>query len=353
MIQGPFPAVKRNQGEIARCEKEFAFPRWFAYTLLGGEVPMTKYQLLGGILGLCTGDALGVPVEFRSRAELRLDPVTDMIGQGVHKQPPGTWSDDSALALCLAESLCSGYNLADLSERFVRALYEGYWTPWGKMFDIGGTTKEAIHRLRKKPADPTTAGGRDEHSNGNGSLSRILPLAFTLDSLDPGERWLRVSQVSSLTHAHPRSILACALYTEVALRLLAKPELQGAYLGTCAHARKSFAENPELHHYRRIISGELASAPESTIKSTGYVVDTLEAALWCLLTETSYEGTVLKAVNLGDDSDTIAAIAGGLAGILHGYAAIPTRWLDRLARRAEIEELGTRLFRSLGGKTKG
>ncbi len=314
---------------------------------------MTKNQLLGGILGLCTGDALGVPFEFKSREELRRHPVDDMGGPGVHNQPPGTWSDDGVLTLCLAESLCTGYDLADLSERFVRSLYEGYWTPWGKMFDIGGTTKEAIHKLKKKPKDLTSAGGRDEYSNGNGSLARVLPLAFTLGGLGCAERHRRVSEVSSLTHAHPRAVLGCELYIEMALRLLVGQDARSAYLGSCAYAQRHQSENSELAPYSRFLSGELGAATESSIKSTGYVIDTLEAAVWCLLSEKSYADVVLKAVNLGDDADTTAAVAGGLAGILYGRSAIPAKWLERIARRAEIEELGERLFRSIAGKSKG
>lgn len=313
---------------------------------------MTKSQVLGGILGLCIGDALGVPVEYRSRQSLREKPVTDLTGHGVHNQPPGTWSDDSTLSLCLAESLCSGYDPSDVGERFVRALYEGYWTPGGKMFDVGGTTKEAIHRLKKRPEDPTTAGSRDEYANGNGSLSRILPLAFTLGGLGCAERWQRVAAVSSLTHAHQRTILACAFYVELALRLLVNQEPRQAYVGVCAHARKNLVENEEISHYQRFLSGKLDEAPEDSIRSSGYVVDSLEASVWCFLTERTFRGVVLKAVNLGDDSDTTAALAGGIAGIAYGYSAIPSDWLDRLARRGEIEELAGRLFDSIVAQSK-
>ncbi|MGB4437301.1 MAG: ADP-ribosylglycohydrolase family protein, partial [Acetomicrobium sp.] len=144
---------------------------------------MKKDKVIGGLLGLCIGDALGVPVEFQSREKLKRNPVKDMMGYGTHNQPPGTWSDDSSLAFCLAESLCNGFDLQDIADKFVKWMYEGYWTPWGKAFDVGHTTQIAISRL-KKGVDPLESGPTDERSNGNGSLMRILPLIFYVEKMD-------------------------------------------------------------------------------------------------------------------------------------------------------------------------
>lgn len=182
---------------------------------------MVSYiKIVEGMLGLCIGDALGVPVEFSSREKLKQSPVVDLIGFGTFDQPVGTWSDDSSLVFCLAESLCEGYNLQDIADKFVRWYEEGYWTAHGEVFDIGNSTLQAIDRI-KRGSKPECAGGKTSYDNGNGSLMRILPLAFYLLRTDNiAERFSIIKDVSSITHAHLRSIMACFFYIELALELL-------------------------------------------------------------------------------------------------------------------------------------
>jgi len=165
---------------------------------------MKRNKILGGLFGLCIGDALGVPFESCSRDELKKNPVTTMVGYGVHNQPAGTWSDDSSLTFCLADSLCQGFNLDDIAGKFCKWLYEGYWTPYGKTFGVGNTTRQAISRLTKG-VNPEEAGGKSEYSNGNGSLMRILPLAYYLENAEAPKKFEIIHQLSSITHAHPRS----------------------------------------------------------------------------------------------------------------------------------------------------
>ncbi len=304
-------------------------------------------KVLGGLFGLCVGDALGVPVEFCSRSELKKQPVTDMIGYGTHGQPPGTWSDDSSLAFCLAESLCQGFDLQDIADRFCKWLDEGYWTPYGQVFDVGQTTHRAITRL-KKGINPIEAGERSEFSNGNGSLMRILPLVFYVEKLSQPEQFELTHQVSCLTHCHPRSQMACGIYIQFAVNLLRGQEPEEAYKGMAAEAIKYYSRLPyrcELSHFSRILESDISELPEESINSSGYVVDTLEASLWCFLNSNSYEETVLKAVNLGDDTDTTGAVAGGLAGLYYGLAAIPERWINQIARNQDIMNLGKKLNR--------
>lgn len=307
------------------------------------------------LLGVAVGDALGVPVEFTPREQLRHNPVTGMRGWGTHGQPAGTWSDDSSLTFCLAESLCIGYDLHDLASRFVDWKQKGYWSAHGRVFDIGIATSAAIGELARG-VNPVLAGGRDEDSNGNGSLMRILPLVAHLRFLPIGHRFDSVREVSSLTHAHIRSVIACFLYTEFALQLLAG-KLPGAairYLRT--EVLRFLQTNPlcpgaELRHFHRILfipaenSDQVAVEDEAVdqIRGSGYVVSSLEASLWCLFDTNSYESAVLAAVNLGDDTDTTAAITGGLAGLVYGSESIPGEWLSVLARRADITDLATRL----------
>jgi len=306
-------------------------------------------KVMGGLLGLAVGDALGVPVEFTPRSQLKKKPVTDFRGDGTHGQPPGTWSDDSSLAFCLAESLCRGFDLRDMANRFCRWLDEGYWTPHGRVFDVGSTTEKAIRRL-KEGVNPVEAGARDEDSNGNGSLMRILPLAYYVEKMSRPEQFELTHQVSCLTHCHPWSQMACGMYIQFAVNLLRGQEPEEAYKGMADEAIKYYSRLPyrcELPHFARILEANIQELPEESINSSGYVIDTLEASLWCFLNSKSYEETVLKAVNLGDDTDTTGAVAGGLAGLYYGLAAIPERWLNSLARKDDIMDLAQRLYKHI------
>lgn len=294
------------------------------------------------LFGLAVGDALGVPVEFKSREYLKENPVTDMIGYGTYNQPPGTWSDDSSLTFCLAESLCNGYNIQDQANMFVRWRYENHWTPYGRVFDIGIATRQAIEKM-KAGTPPIDCGGTDEHSNGNGSLMRILPLVFYIRNLPIEERWQKTKEVSSLTHAHIRSVMACFYYLEFA-RLLLEDESKVHVYRSLQSSIPEFwkilnLSSDEIDRFSRLQTGDISQLPEIGIQSTGYVLHTLEAAIWCLLTTENYKDCVLKAVNLGDDTDTTGAVVGGLAGLVYGVEGIPESWLKKLAAREEIEAL--------------
>lgn len=307
---------------------------------------MKKDKVLGGLVGLCVGDALGLPVEFVSREELKQNPVTDLIGYKTHNQPPGTWSDDSSLAFCIADSLRNGFNLSDIADKFVKWFEDGLWTPYGYAFDYGRITAAAIHRLAEG-IDPLKSGLTDEYSNGNGSLMRTLPLAFYLENLPQQEQFEITHKVSSITHAHPRSQIACGIYIQLAINLLKGESLNSAYEKTKTRVLNYYSNrepfNDELKHFERILIMDISGFPEDSIKSSGYVVDTLEASLWCLFNNDNYRDTALCAVNLGGDSDTTGAVAGGLAGIYYGYKNIPYEWIEKLARIDDIIRLGERL----------
>jgi ADP-ribosylglycohydrolase len=321
-----------------------------------------KNQIFGGILGLAVGDALGVPVEFQSREELRKNPVTDMRGYGTYNQPPGTWSDDTSLTLCLLDSLAhKKIDYADIMQRFLSWIDDGKYTAHDEIFDVGIATRKALQHFRKGTA-PLKCGGTSENDNGNGSLMRILPLAFYLHPFWR-EDFTRVEEsvgiihnVSSLTHAHKRSQIACGLYLSIAKNLFDETDLHNA-IYTGLETAKEYYENEkgytdDLKHYKCIFNINFAKLPEKEIKSTGYVVDTLEAALWCLLNTDNYKDCVLKAVNLGDDTDTVAAVAGGLAGMFYGVDGIPKEWLEKLARRDYIEKLCEDFYQSLCSYTR-
>ena len=313
------------------------------------------------LLGLAVGDALGVPVEFAPRAARRQDPVTGMRAYGTHQQPAGTWSDDSSLTFCLAETLArpggrSGApDLADFAQRSINWLDSAYWTAHDNVFDVGIATADAIRQLRNGKS-PLASGGTAENSNGNGSLMRILPLCFHLLDQPIAERFRITSAVSGVTHAHPRSVLGCFIYLEIARQLIFGLTKEIAYSTAIQQVNDFLASAPvvseaEIAHFHRVLqitrepyeAQILTDCQEGEISSSGYVVHTLEAALWCLLKHDTYAATVLAAVNLGDDTDTTGAVAGGLAGLAYGEAGIPAEWLAVLARRADIEDLAERL----------
>lgn len=307
-------------------------------------------KIKGALFGLAVGDALGVPVEFRSRTELQRAPISTMRGYGTWNQPPGTWSDDSSLAFCLAESLTNGYNLDDIAKNFTQWLQKGYWGAHHKVFDVGGATYHAIGRLIDGES-PLLSGGMMEEDNGNGSLMRIMPLLFAIKDLPVEERYIKVKEVSSLTHAHFRAVFACFIYLEFALQLLQGNTIDAAY-HNLQRSVKSFSVlnnfNPtEILLFQRILDADIRTVSEDKIHSSGYVLHTLEAALWCLLNTDNYYDAVLKAVNLGGDTDTTACVTGGLAGLLYGYDEILSVWVTALARKSDIDDLCERLFKSI------
>ncbi|MBC6698684.1 ADP-ribosylglycohydrolase family protein [Hymenobacter puniceus] len=305
-----------------------------------------EVQLRAALLGLAVGDALGVPVEFQSRAARRQDPVVHMREYGTHHQSAGTWSDDASLTFCLAEAIADGYTVGKLAENCCRWYYQNFWTPHGSVFDIGITTREAIQQL-KADDDLILAGGTDEYSNGNGALMRILPLAFYQTALPLKERFQLLFEASAVTHGHIRSAVACFLYLEMARHLRAGFTPAEAYAQLCAEAPAQLRELDipavEIAQFNYLFTGRLADLPVQVIRSGGYVMHTLEASLWCLLRHETYAETVLAAVNLGEDTDTTGAVTGGLAGLFYGEAAIPPEWLQVLARRPDIEDLAHRM----------
>jgi ADP-ribosylglycohydrolase len=300
-----------------------------------------KGKILGGLWGAVVGDALGVPVEFQSRERLRQDPVQDMRAYGTYDQPAGTWSDDSSMMLCTVECLLDGFDTGHLGSLFVRWLNEAHWTPWGNVFDVGGTTRQAINRL-KQGVEPEQAGLTDELSNGNGSLMRILPVALRYFDSPIEELLDHAHRASALTHRHIRCQIACGLYCAVVSEMIRGTKIKEAYLWAINSTKALYEQPPyseELPAFARVFSGDICALPESGIKSSGYVIHSLEASLWCLCNTESYADAVLRAVNLGEDTDTTAIVTGGLAGIEYGVDAIPSKWVDELARRTDLEVL--------------
>lgn len=298
------------------------------------------------LFGVAVADALGVPVEFKSREQIAKNPVTDMIGYGTYNLPPGTWSDDSSLALCLADALMLDFSLDKIAQNFVDWRYHNFWTPRGYVFDIGIATQEAIINLTKGTR-PELAGGWAVHSNGNGSLMRIAPLLFYIKDKSMEERYEITNKVSSITHGHVRSVIACFYYLEFARLLLAKKDKFQIYEELKSSVTDFLVQREikltEIALFDRLLQRDIHKLKVGAIDSSGYVLHTLEASIWCLLTTDNYKDATLKAVNLGEDTDTTAAVTGGLAGLLYGHENIPAHWMEQLAKRENIEKLAEQL----------
>lgn len=303
-----------------------------------------------GMYGLIVADAMGVPVEFTSREDRKLDPVTDMRGYGTYNQPEGTWSDDSSMAIATLASIRDKGKIdyKDIMDRFQDWCMNGEYTPFDNVFDIGIATSRAIMKY-SSGADPLQSGGETEWDNGNGSLMRILPICLYIFEqqknvkLPDNEAIYIIHNCSALTHAHLRSKIACGIYYFLVKAILDKDgELTERLQQGVDNTFKYYSESTksELDNYDRLISlSEFKGVSEDRIKSTGYVVYTLEAVIWCLINTSSYEEAILKAVNLGDDTDTVAAITGGLAGLYYGYGNIPEKWKSKLQKRDLIDSL--------------
>ncbi len=303
------------------------------------------------LFGVAVGDALGVPVEFNDRQTISKNPVTDMIGYGTYNLPAGTWSDDSSLTFCLAEALTKDFDLNAIGQNFINWVHHQYWTPRGRVFDIGIGTRQAIDRIAKGEK-PEFAGGSKDIDNGNGSLMRILPLLFYIKDKPINERYEITRQVSSITHGHTRSVIACFYYLEFAKQIWEgkdKFEIYRNLQTEVANHLTNLEINPkEIDLFDRLLKREIHTISEDEIQSSGYVLHTLEASIWCLLTTDNYKEAVLKAVNLGEDTDTTSAVTGGLAGLLYGFDNIPEIWLQQIARYDDIENLAERLADKLG-----
>ena len=299
-------------------------------------------KVIDGVIGHAIGDAMGVPVEFKDREELHYNPVTEMIGHGTYNVPKGFWSDDTSMEIALIDSIINNGKIdyTDIMNNFANWIIKGEYTPNGIVFDKGNTCLEAILNYINKNIDPLECGLNDYYSNGNGSLMRILPVAYYCHykNLNKKETYELTKNISSLTHRHEISILGCYIYVLYVINLLQEKNKQEAYKQIQKEDYKNFSKE-SMDKYNRILKEDITTLNINDIKSSGYIVDSLEAALWGVLSTTTYKDSILKIINLGGDTDTIAAITGSMTGIIYGYDSIPKEWLEVLARREYLEEL--------------
>ncbi len=292
--------------------------------------PALRDRAHGALLGLAVGDALGTTLEFTRRDTQPLH--TEMTGGGPFDLAPGEWTDDTAMALALADSLINSQGLHphDLATRFVSWWQHGAYSCTGSCFDIGITTREALTRF-VQTGDPY-AGSTDPDTAGNGSLMRLAPVAlFALHDARQADQLAR--DQSRITHAAPQAVEACAFFVQL---------LRDAIFGQPDVLRpRTWSGEPAI---AAIAAGSWRQKTRDQIRSSGYVLHTLEAAIWAVGTTTNFEEALILAVNLADDADTVGAVTGQLAGALYGASVIPDRWLHPVAWRSKIVEAADQML---------
>lgn len=317
---------------------------------------LNKEKLLSGVYGLAVGDALGVPVEFCNREMLDRDPVKGMEAGGTHRQKKGTWSDDTSMVLATMDAMSAGgLSFGMIMDNFKKWFTEAKYTATGAVFDIGGTTSAAIQNyMRGEPLE--RCGFADERSNGNGSLMRMLPMVYYV----PLKYGLEVNPVaveqiyrlSGLTHANILSKVCCVYYVYIGMYIMEHGKEKGLHSAIKeaieAVEKYYFVEQEEISCVLQITGidslMDCVNLNREEIESTGYVLHSLISSIWCLWNTSSYEEAVLRAVNLGADTDTTGAITGSLAGIYYGLGDIPKSWLKELKGSKEITDICDRFY---------
>lgn len=287
----------------------------------------------GCLLGLAVGDALGTTLEFKPPGSFT--PITDMIGGGPFNLKPGQWTDDTSMALCLAESMieCRGFNPRDQMERYVRWWREGYLSSTGTCFDIGNTTRTALATFMKT-GNPFS-GPVDSYSAGNGSLMRLAPMPMFYAG-SPREAIEKSGESSKTTHGSAAAVDACRYFGALIVGALNGNDKETILSDHYCPVPGYWQEKPLVPEIAAVAGGSFKNQQPPEIRGSGYVVQSLEAALWAFYHSNSFEEGCLMAVNLGDDADTTGAIYGQLAGAYYGVNAIPTSWRKTLAEHTFI-----------------
>lgn len=295
-----------------------------------------------GVIGLAIGDAMGVPLEFCIKDKLQKNLTTEMIGYGSHNVPKGTWSDDTSMTLATIDAINMSGKIVpnDIANNFIKWIEDAEFTPNNKAFGVGRTCLRAISNYRKKLSNAEECGECNENSNGNGSLMRIIPLVYYCyaKNMNDFDILSTVKTVSSITHRHEISIMGCYICVLFGIELLKGKIPKEVYDIIKTKDYSKFSENCQ-NQYERILKQDIHTFEMDSIKSTGYVVDTLEATLWTVLTTEDYNSAIIKAINLGNDTDTVGACVGGLAGIYYGIDNINLSWKRDLIKYDYIEQL--------------
>ncbi|MBO7744361.1 ADP-ribosylglycohydrolase family protein [Paenibacillus sp. MWE-103] len=298
-------------------------------------------RIQGSLIGLAIGDAIGTTVEFQEAGTFPV--VTDMMGGGVFDLPKGSWTDDTSMALCLAESLISKKQVdpLDQMQRYVKWYRTGYLSSTGTCFDIGNATADALQRF-ERTGEPFS-GSEDAYSAGNGSIMRLapVPLYFAHD-LNEAAKWSGIS--SRTTHSAKECVDACRLFG--AMIAAAANGMTKADLLHPEAFDHLWGHEPLAPRIREVYKGSYKRLQPPDIQGSGYVVKSLEAALWAFYHGENFERGILSAVNLGNDADTTGAVYGQLAGAFYGLESMPERWVEPLAMKELMLDYATELHQS-------
>lgn len=287
----------------------------------------------GCLIGLAVGDAVGTTLEFKRRDTY--EHLTDMVGGGPFSLPVGAWTDDTSMALCLAVSLLEsqGFSAQDQMQKYCNWWHNGYMSSTDECFDIGGTVSAALSQF-ETTGEPMS-GATSSHSAGNGSLMRLSPVVqFYYPDIGQAIHYARES--SRTTHGAPECLDACQIFAELLVRAIggmAKSEIM-------ANVKFDYSTD----YVRRVASMDFTNISREQVKGSGYVMESLEAALWCFQTTDNFRDAILLAANLGDDADTTAAICGQISGAYYGTSGIPTEWMDKLVLKDDILAIADKLY---------
>ena len=306
-------------------------------------MPFTLDRYRGCLLGLAAGDALGTTLEFQPPGTF--EPIADMVGGGPFGLQPGQWTDDTSMALCLAASLIErqGFDPTDQMQRYVRWWREGYMSSTGRCFDIGNTVRAALARF-ERDGDPY-AGSTDPDAAGNGSLMRLAPVPMCYAG-EPHEAIAFAAASSRTTHGARAAVDACRYFARLLVGALDEVDKDTLLSAGYSPVEEMWGHEPLVEEVARIAEGSFKRRNPPEIRGTGYVIQSLEAALWAFHRSDNFRDGALLAANLGDDADTTAAIYGQLAGAHYGAGDIPAEWLEQLAMAEEITSMADDLFNS-------
>ena len=311
---------------------------------------MNKDIVINGIMGFIIGDALGVPLEFKKRDLFKNNKVTDMISSD-RVGAKGIWSDDSSMVIATMKSIIDNkgkINYESIMDNFILWVSNKDFIATDKAFGIGRATFLALGNYYNKRYEKITdCGMKGFNYNGNGSLMRILPIAYYCyyKKLNDDEIYNLVKDISSFTHSHEISILGCFIYVLLVIELLSGEEKENAYSNIKKYNYRKYFSLENIKYYDRLLNNDISKLNVDSISSMGFIVDTLEAVIWCFINNNSYDKCVIEAINLGNDSDTIGALVGGLSGIYYGN--LPSKWLDSIVKKDYLLKLSNDYYNSI------
>ncbi len=319
---------------------------------------MSDYsRLKNGILGFIIGDAMGVPLEFTKR---RTEKVVDMLEYGTHHMPKGSWSDDSSMVVATIKSIIDNkgnINYEDIMNNYILWVEKGKFTSNNKTFGIGRTTLRALRNYYYREEfeiykNPLMCGIDDIKDNGNGSLMRILPITYYCyyKKLTEEEIYKLVKDISSMTHKHSISILGCYIYVLFVIGILNGKEKKDIYKSIREYNYNKYFDKETINAYSKVLDNDISLLDIDNINSSGYVVNTLEAVIWCFMNSNNYNESIIEAINLGDDVDTIGALVGGISGSY--YNEINNKWLKDIKRKDYLLDLCNKYYEVLKFKKK-